>query len=100
MIWANRLVTALAVWRLSNMLVNEDGPGDVFDGLRRIANRGPLAGLFSCVYCMSVWISAAAHFRPLRAPRRSIEDTLAGSALAILIHEGLNLIKSVSSDED
>jgi hypothetical protein len=47
-----------ATWRLSYMLVSEDGLFDMFDHLRRVANRTPLDGLFACIYCMSVWVSA------------------------------------------
>lgn len=48
-------IYALATWRLAVMLVDEDGPFDVFDHVRRIANRIGLGQLFSCIWCMSVW---------------------------------------------
>lgn len=68
------LVVSLAVWRVSNMFINEDGPLDIFYGIRlRLErfferyNKGGsrsvmkaiscfLYSLFSCVWCMSVWI--------------------------------------------
>lgn len=99
MSWSNRLVRALGIWRVSYMLVIEDGPADVFDTLRRYANRGPLSSLFACVYCMSVWVSAAAAFNPFAGLRSFVLETLAGSALAMLIHESFKAIMSVSSSK-
>jgi len=71
---ADLLVIALAVWRLSYMFVWEDGPFDLIRTLReqvgvRIDPHTNLpivpdhvtgvdkffAGIFSCVYCLSVW---------------------------------------------
>jgi hypothetical protein len=52
------LLLVLATWRLSYMLVHEDGLFDIFDRLRRYANTTHFDGLFACIYCMSVWVSA------------------------------------------
>ena len=91
----------LAAWRLASMLVDEAGPGGVFARLRHKAGlrsvpvqtadgwqvgqaaANPIAELFACVWCMSVWMAAALSWRPLRPLRLA----LAGSALAILAHE-------------
>jgi hypothetical protein len=71
MTW-NDLITILilggATWRVSHMLVNEDGPGDIFvrfrvfagvryDEFSRPYGNGFLPSLFTCVYCMSVWVA-------------------------------------------
>lgn len=58
------LILALATWRLSNLLVNEDGPGDMFAHLRNLAGvqdnadvqPNAVAGAFVCIWCMSVWV--------------------------------------------
>lgn len=62
------LVLSLATWRLSSLLVNEDGPWAVFVRLRYLAGvryngetlqmEAPtmLAGVFACIWCMSVWV--------------------------------------------
>lgn len=62
------LILALATWRLSNLLVNEDGPWQMFTRLRTLAGvryngedfqlEAPtmLAGAFACIWCMSVWV--------------------------------------------
>jgi len=58
----------LAVWRLSSLLVREEGPGDIFGKLRSKAGvkydahsrpygENFLAKLLSCVLCVSLWIS-------------------------------------------
>lgn len=71
----NLLILSAAIWRISYMLVYEDGPLFVFERARELAGlrydinsehtipsyysiaRKSLCGLFSCVYCMSVWVS-------------------------------------------
>lgn len=53
------IVAALATWRLSSLMLYETGPFDVFTHVRTFANhRLFTAELFSCVYCLSVWIGA------------------------------------------
>lgn len=64
------LVLALTTWRLSALLSYEDGPFRVFRKLRELAgikyyDNGDkvekeytgFASLFSCVWCLSFWIS-------------------------------------------
>jgi len=48
------LISALAVARLSIMLVYEDGPFGVFYWLRGVHW---LSGLLSCTSCVSMWVS-------------------------------------------
>jgi len=117
------LIFGLAVWRLSYMIVEEDGPADMFKGLRWLAgwrlstaypNYPPTrttwfdqhwfdkpnwllaivktpAGIVDCIYCASVWVSAAFlalhHFLPLFADVVTI--WLALSAVAVIIKERL-----------
>lgn len=73
MSWFTFLVISLAVWRIANMLVNEQGPSNIFEQLRyragvRIDPDNPevayaenpnsfTATLFLCLYCMSVWVA-------------------------------------------
>lgn len=57
---------ALAVWRISSLLVNENGPFDIFQRLRfsvgvrwHGASSVPeteLAKVFLCLWCMSFWV--------------------------------------------
>ena len=52
----------LCVWRITHLLQAEDGPGEVFVRLRRIAGEGFWGGLLDCFYCLSVWIAAPLAF--------------------------------------
>ena len=82
------VVLALATWRLSSLLVEEDGPFNIFRSLRARVGAGEfsqhgmdatkltaqelekvmmragrpesfLAGLLSCIWCTSVWVGVA-----------------------------------------
>lgn len=83
----------LATWRVSRLLVREDGPGEYIAKLRdRVgvkydAHGDPYAdegnfwgGLLSCVFCTSVWVAPLAILF-----RRSLTVILAVSGGAILI---------------
>lgn len=54
------LITSLAIWRLTYMVVEEDGPGNIFLKLRESASsdKQRLWLPFNCFYCASVWVSA------------------------------------------
>lgn len=54
------IVAALATWRLSSLLLYEEGPFEVFMRLRSAVDapglgHAQLRVLFGCIYCMSVW---------------------------------------------
>lgn len=108
---AELVTLALAAWRLAHMLVDESGPGAVFvrlrhrAGLRMMPVRNldsswstvqvittPVAELFTCVWCMSVWTAALLSWRPLRAVR----GVLAVSAAAIIVQEVVQWLRSRS----
>ncbi len=48
------LLAALAVWRLTHLLAKEGGPWGIFELWRRVFP----GQLFSCFYCLSVWVAA------------------------------------------
>lgn len=50
----------LAVWRVTAMLVYEEGPLRIFTYLRRAVARGGLDRLVTCFHCAAVWVAAAA----------------------------------------
>lgn len=94
------VVIALAAWRLAFMLVKEDGPAHVFGRTRRWvgvrmklpsdpAGRempyglNPLADLFCCIYCMSVW-TAALNWGLLQTLAAPVVYILAASGLALM----------------
>jgi hypothetical protein len=47
----------LAVWRLTHLLVAEDGPVHLAARLRMWAGAGFLGELLGCFYCCSLWIA-------------------------------------------
>lgn len=59
------LILGLATWRVSSLILYEDGPWRMFDRVRTRAGANTpgelstLAVLFSCVMCMSVWVALA-----------------------------------------
>lgn len=64
------VLLALATWRISSLLVNEDGPWSMFARLRALVGVRhddefqPMASnmvgrAFLCIWCMSVWVGLA-----------------------------------------
>lgn len=47
---------ALATWRVSRLIVSEDGPAQAVVRLRRAVDATPLAGVMDCFACTSVWV--------------------------------------------
>lgn len=67
--WIELVIFGLATWRVSSLIVDEDGPFDIFLRIRKLAgivhdeNGKPLmiperffSKLLSCVWCASVWV--------------------------------------------
>ena len=87
------LLATLAIWRVSFMLTSESGPANIFGGIRRLLGvrkkqepkDGSLAELFTCVYCMSIWVL------PVALLPKWVHILLSLSALAILFDELVGL---------
>jgi type VI protein secretion system component VasK len=47
----------LAVWRITHLLVAEDGPWDLLARLRQRVAASFWSSLFGCFYCLSLWVS-------------------------------------------
>jgi hypothetical protein len=60
--WLTFVLAALATWRVTHLLANEDGPADVVFKLRRRIGDGFIGALMDCFNCMSVWVAAAFAF--------------------------------------
>jgi hypothetical protein len=52
---ARFLLGVLATWRVTHLLAEEDGPGDLVVRLRVRAGDGWQGSLMDCFYCLSVW---------------------------------------------
>lgn len=51
-------VGALATWRVTHLLAEEDGPGGMMVRLRVRADDGWAGELLDCFYCLSIWVAA------------------------------------------
>lgn len=93
-------VLGLATWRLSRMLVKEDGPANAFVKIRELVGithdqdgeivmipHHFLPLLLSCVWCSSVWVAAFwfVFWLILPAIALALASILAISALAIIV---------------
>lgn len=56
--WMQFVLAALATWRLTHLLVREDGPGDLIFHLRRSLGHSFFGRLMDCFYCLSMWVAA------------------------------------------
>ena len=52
------VLCALAVWRITHLLAEEDGPWELIVRLRKRVGNGFLGRLLDCFYCLSLWIAA------------------------------------------
>ena len=51
------ILIILAVWRLTHLLSEEDGPFDIIFKIRKKAGTGFFGSLLDCFYCVSIWIA-------------------------------------------
>lgn len=83
------VIYCLATWRLSYLLVNEDGPYNMLGRIRE--NLESYTTVLTCVWCSSIWIgmlAALATFHTNDIPILLIIPlTLAYSSVAIFITE-------------
>ena len=52
------LAAILAAWRVTHLIVEEDGPWNLVARLRRRAGAGAWGDLMDCFYCTSLWVAA------------------------------------------
>jgi len=78
-------LAALATWRLSHLVTEEDGPGNAIARLRTKAGAGPAGELMDCFYCLSLWVAAPLAFVVSRRRRETPLVWLALSGAACLL---------------
>ena len=79
------ILGVLGVWRITHLLNAEDGPGNVFVRLRRLAGLRFWGNLLDCFYCLSLWVAAPFAYFLGRAWVERVLLWLAFSAAAILL---------------
>lgn len=93
------LIYTLAVWRLTYILTQENGPSDAFARLRewsgvhysvsgKAYGTSFLGDILACFWCCSVWVSGILLVLP-----RIVQVWLAGSAAAILLDKGIKHVQ-------
>jgi hypothetical protein len=80
-------VAALATWRLTHLLANEDGPADIIARTRERLGASELGALMDCFYCTSIWVAAPFAFYVAKKPADRLAAWLALSAAACLLQE-------------
>jgi hypothetical protein len=56
------VLAALATWRVTHLLANEDGPGGIVFRLRRRLGDSLIGSLMDCFHCLSFWVAIPAAF--------------------------------------
>src|ERR1019366_3601305 len=80
-------VAALATWRLTHLLANEDGPADVIARVRESLGTSELGALMDCFHCTSIWVAIPFAFYVAKKPADRLASWLALSAAACLLQE-------------
>ena len=68
----NLIVDILAVFRLTELLVKDEGPFQIFERFRRFLGRNAyrselhktVADAFNCVFCLGLWVAVLVLFLP------------------------------------
>jgi hypothetical protein len=81
------VLAALATWRVTHLLVEEDGPADIVVRLRRRAGASLAGNLMDCFYCMSVWVAAPFSVGLVRRHQVEPVSWLALSGAACLLEQ-------------
>jgi hypothetical protein len=78
-------LASLAVWRVTHLLVEEDGPADAVVRLRVRLGSSQLGRLMDCFYCSSMWVAVPASLAVARSRRELPATWLALSGAACLL---------------
>ena len=65
--WFRLVLAILAVWRITHLLAQEDGPGNLIFKLRKVLGTSFLGKLMDCFLCLSIWIAIPASFYVTRS---------------------------------
>jgi hypothetical protein len=79
------VLAALATWRVTHLLANEDGPADLVVKLRSALGDSLVGKLMDCFKCLSLWIAAPAALFVTRTPLNWLMVWLALSGAACLL---------------
>lgn len=83
--WFRFVLAVLATWRVTHLLANEDGPGDVIVRVRGWLGERWIGKLMDCFNCLSLWIAAPMALFVSRQPGEWFLSWLALSGAACLL---------------
>jgi hypothetical protein len=83
--WFGWVIGSLAVWRLTQLLVRDDGPWDLAFKLRRAVGDGAFGRALDCFACCSLWCAAPVAWWVGRNAAESVVLWLAISGTACLL---------------
>jgi len=78
-------LAALATWRVTHLLAQEDGPGDVIVRARVRLGESWAGELMDCFNCMSLWVAAPFALSAARRPKEAVPLWLGLSGAACLL---------------
>ena len=81
---------ALAIWRLTHLIVAEDGPWDLIVKLRLRLGSSVGGRIMDCFYCLSLWIAIPFAFAVATHILSWIISWLALSGAASLLEQATN----------
>jgi hypothetical protein len=56
--WVRFVLAVLATWRVSHLVVSEDGPWEILARLRQRLGSSSMGRLMDCFGCVSIWVAA------------------------------------------
>lgn len=81
------VLCALATWRVTHLLVAEDGPWDIVVKLRARLGESVIGSVMDCFYCASLWIAVPFAFAVADDVPGGILSWLAISGAAALLEQ-------------
>ncbi|MCC6317014.1 MAG: DUF1360 domain-containing protein [Gemmatimonadaceae bacterium] len=82
------LLSVLATWRLTHLLVEEDGPWDIVVKVRARLGNTVAGRAMDCFYCLSLWIAAPVAVLVATGVRDFVITWLGISGAACLLERG------------
>jgi hypothetical protein len=55
--WLHFTLGAIATWRITHLLIVEEGPWQIFARMRKASTNSALRGVLDCFYCLSLWVA-------------------------------------------
>lgn len=80
-------MAVLGTWRVTHLLVNEDGPADAILRVRQKLGDSQLGALMDCFNCASMWVAIPFALFAARKPHDRVAAWLAISGAACLVQE-------------